>query len=305
MSTVHAEDDKAQVYKNRVSYSLPVLLGHWSDELSIIEEKQRIALNKQRNCELLIQKMQRMVRNLLTSTELAKENPSVLYGEYYQLQACEMQNTVKPQPAGQASYGLYLSGVITEQDIQNVQHFVHGSKLTASPDRMPAVRNTFILTACHGNKDGQPVKYGDDVYFRIYASGDGCPLFVQCECSTMYTFGSHLSLRLSANADIYCRFKMLHWKPSVRDETLGTPFPPNERIIIQHTASGQNLAVEPNKWMATFFRPECAVSVNTYRDTHRMETEENMWKIVSKRNVDINLYVRAAKGEPIPEDMLN
>lgn len=56
-------------------------------------------------------------------------------------------------------------------------------------------------------------------------------------------------------------------------------------------------------WIPSFYGTECMVSCHTYRDSHKMETAENFWKIVSRPISDTALYVRAAKGEDIPLDM--
>lgn len=58
-------------------------------------------------------------------------------------------------------------------------------------------------------------------------------------------------------------------------------FPPNARVIVQHTASGQNLAAEVLAWMLTFFGADCTVSCETYRDSRKMERAENMWMVQS------------------------
>ncbi|XP_056636595.1 cilia- and flagella-associated protein 161-like [Diorhabda sublineata] len=192
--------------------------------------------------------------------------------------------------------------VINERDIDYIQHFKHGCGLSASPLKQPCVRNTFKIMGTRSNKEGQQVFFGEDVLLQICESS-GPPLYIQCENSTMDSFGGHLSVRLSECPDIYCRFKFYHWNPQKRTKTNGTTFKPDTRVIIQHTASGRNLAFEPGQWMPTFYGPELQVSCHTYRDSHKMETIENFWKIVTRPLSDAALLVRAAKGENIPMDL--
>ncbi|CAH1965839.1 unnamed protein product [Acanthoscelides obtectus] len=94
-------------------------------------------------------------------------------------------------------------------------------------------------------------------------------------------------------------FKFLHWDPKKRHETIDTTVKPDTTVIIQHVASGQNLAVEPHSLIPKFFGTECLVTCCTYRDSHKMETAENFWSVVSRPISDTALYVRAAKGEDI------
>ncbi|CAG9817147.1 unnamed protein product [Phaedon cochleariae] len=287
------QKEHGKVYQNRIVYSLPVHLGLWNEELALREEKNLIATYKREHCQLLIQKTRKMFRNVLKPTILAIEAPYVLYGQNYQFKTCDLTTD-------KDSSGFYLSGVINERNIDTVQHFEHGCTLSGSPVKEPCVRNTFKLMGCQtNNKEGQQVFYGDDVLLQI-AESSGPPLYVQCPNSTIDTFGGHLSLRLSQFPDIYCRFKIIHWNPQKRYETTGTTFKPDTRVIIQHTASGRNLAIESAQLIPSFYGPECIVSCHTYRDSHKMETAENFWKIVSRPISDTALYVRAAKGEDIP-----
>lgn len=292
--------EKDDQYRNRQIFSLPVRMENWNEDLFLREEKNRLTNMKRIRCELLVEKTRAMLRNLLKPVALAKERPFVEYGRWYQLKANAIPSTIKPC----GKYGLYLSGLIDERDIDYGTHFMHGCGLTASPDRLPCIRNTFIFRGCERDKNEECVNYGDDVYIEICESGICTPLYIQCENATHDNFGSHLIPRLTQSPDLYCRFKLLHWQPQFRYETEGSCFAPESTVIIQHTASGRNLAVEYNRWIPTFFGPECTVTCHTFQDSHRMETAENMWQICQTKRADRNLYVRAAKGEDIPAELL-
>lgn len=250
---------------------------------------------------MLIQKTKKMMRNILKPTSLAIETAFMIFGQNYQIKTADLDKDLK---FTDSSKGLFLSGLITEKEIDTCQHFKHGCMLTASPLKGAFIRNTFTIVGCSGSKEGEHVVYGEDIMIQISESA-GAPLYVQCENLTMDTFGSHLGLRLSRLPDFYCRFKVLHWDPHLRVETTGTSFTPDVRVIIQHTASGQNLAVETLAWIPTFLGPECNVSCHTYRDNHKMETAENFWIFVGEPKVQTNLFVRAAKGENIPSDIFD
>lgn len=268
-------EEQLEKYKNRIIYSLPVRAGYWANELAIREQQEFLYNYKKEHCQLLIQKTRKMFRNLLKPILLAQESPHILYNQNYQIKSHGMSEI---SACGLTSvHPLYLSGIISEKEIDTTQHFVHGCILSASPDKSPCVRNTYSLIGCDSKRTGA-VCYGEDVYLKISESQEA-PLYVQCENATMDTFGEHLNLRLSQIPDMYCRFKFFHWKPDLRFETSGTFLLPNDYVIIQHTASGHNLSAEFHKRLPTFFGPEYIISCQTFRDTHRMETIENLWKI--------------------------
>lgn len=297
------DSEREEVLKNRIAYSLPVRIGNWNDDLYLEEEKQKLIKYKRDNCQLLAQKMRTVYQNLLKPVGIVKEMQFVNYGDFYHFKASEVADSLIPCP-NKRSTGLYLAGLLNERDIDYSTHLTHGCSVTASPDKNSYVRNVFSFVSCDINRNGEAVNYGDDVYIKICESGTDKPLYIQCEQANTETFGSYLSVRLTQSPDLYCRFKVLHWEPQHRDETLGVGFPPRVRIIIKHTCTGQNLAVVTRHWIPTFFGPECMVVCRTFRDNHKMETAENIFMVMGKRDLDMNLIVRAAKGENIPTDLL-
>lgn len=192
------KEEHDQLYQNRIVYSLPVRLGLWNEELALREERNFIMSYKKEHCQLLLQKTKKMFRNILKTTVLAADAPYILYGQNYQIVTSDITS-------GEGNTGLYLSGVINERDVDYIQHFKHGCTLSASLVKEPCVRNTFKIIGCERDKREQPIMYGEDVFIQISESS-GDPLYIQCENSTIDTFGGHLSLRLSQCPDIYCRF---------------------------------------------------------------------------------------------------
>lgn len=190
-------EEKAKVFQNRIIYSLPVHIGLWNEDLALREEKIRKVHFKRDNCMLSIQKTRKMFRNILKTTILALEAPHVLYGQSYQLKACDVLTSKE-------STGLYLSGVITEREIETVQHFRNGCGLSVSHIWQPCVRNTFKIMGCNEDKTGHQVFYGEDVFIQIVESED-TPLSIQSMNPNTDNFGEHLSVTLSADRDIYCR----------------------------------------------------------------------------------------------------
>lgn len=196
-SAQREQEDRATVFQNRIIYSLPVHLGFWNEDLALREEKIRRVYYKRDNCMLSIQKTRKMFRNILKTTVLALEAPHILYGQNYQLKACDIK-------VSKHSTGLYLSGIINEREIETVQHFRHGCGLTVSRIWEPCVRNTFRIMGCDEDRSGHQVFYGEDIFLQIVES-EGPPLCIQCMNHNTDTFGEHLSVKLSSDRDIYCR----------------------------------------------------------------------------------------------------
>lgn len=195
------QEEKEKIFQNRIIYSLPVHLGYWNEEKALRDEKTSLMTYKMDHCQLMIQKVRKMFRNVLKNTVLAVESPYVVYGELYQFRACDMM--ISNKNINTSGYP-HLAGVINERDIEVVQHFRDGCGLSASLVGEPCVRNTFKIVGSVTDKEGQQVFYGEDVLLQIVESS-GAPLYVQCKSQTTDSIGWHLSLTLSENPDIYCR----------------------------------------------------------------------------------------------------
>lgn len=297
------DNEREEILKNQIKYSLPVRIGNWNNELFLREEHEKLLKYKRDNCQLLTQKMRTIYRNLLKPLKPQRDLGQVNYGQLYHIEATEVADSLRPCP-NKRTTGLYLSGLLNENDINHGEHFMHGCMITASPDKHDYVRNLFSFVSTDINRDGTSVNYGEDVCIKISETGSNTQLFLQCEQANVETFGSYLHVRLTKSPDMYCRFKLLHWNPEYRVQSKGVGVPLRARIIIQHVATGENLAVNIRQWIPTFFGPECLVICHTFKDSHKMETAENMFCVVGHRELNKNYIVRAAKGDNIPEHML-
>lgn len=191
------QKERSKLFQNRIIYSPSVRIGQWNEDIALREEKIRRTYYKRDHCMLSIQKTRKMFRNVLKTTVLALEAPHILYGQNYQLKAGDIK-------VSKNSTGLYLSGLINEREIETFQHFRHGSRLCLSRIKEPCVRNTFKIIGCNGDKTGQQVFYGEDLFLQI-VEAEGDPLFIQSTNTNTENFGEHLPVMLSVERDIYCR----------------------------------------------------------------------------------------------------
>lgn len=303
-NALREEDEKNEFWRNLPVYSLPTHIGFWLDTMHMKEEKLALMKYKKDHCQTLLQKTKLMFENLLENRKLERKAEFVQFNKPYMLKAPVIPNKVLFNPDSTPTLGLYLSCILTEREVDHVQHFVDGCLVTASSERTPCVRNTFEIISCNENRAGMQVCYTDDIYITMPESNTKQRLYLRCENSTFENFGALLPVTLSDTPDGYCRFKIFHFTPQVRRESAGSFFYPGTKFIIKHTATGHNLAVNYRNWIPTFFGAECSVICHTYQDTHRMETAENIWEFVGYEEPNMNLFIRAAKGENIPEELL-
>lgn len=211
------DKDREAVLQNRIIYSLPVRQGFWNDELAFDEEKKTILAYKRDRGQLLAQKTRRMFDNLLKPCSVASSYQYVTYGQNYQIKCADIEEALNPND--KTDTNLYLSGLLTEQEIDEHQNLTHGCLITASNCREACARNTFQIVAANGDQNGEPVLYGDDVFLKI-TSEQSFPLYVQCENSTTQCMGDHLAVKLSQIPNIYCRCEKLAFSKCISINTL-------------------------------------------------------------------------------------
>ncbi|XP_018324742.1 cilia- and flagella-associated protein 161-like [Agrilus planipennis] len=296
--------EKEEAWRNRIIYTPPVHVGQWFEEVNKMREELKTIQFKRDRCDLLVQKTRAMYKNVLRPMRIAKDAPTIEFGKNYLLKSPDIPARTVIGQNGQPKLkcGVYLAAIIDEKIIDTAQQFIKGCLLTACLERLPCVRNTFTFEGCDGQEEGKRIHYGEDFYIRI-AGSDG--LYVQCENSTMNDFNEHLSVRLTDCPNGYSRFNILNVDKDLRVETWGYDAPPNAKIIIQHTASGRNLAVEKTKLIPTFYGPEYKVSCHNFVSIQtKTETVENYWKVWTEQKIDMNAIVRAAKGEEVDDELL-
>ncbi|XP_044753316.1 cilia- and flagella-associated protein 161-like [Coccinella septempunctata] len=296
--------EREEILKNRTIYGAPCRISNWFEDKALQEHMILYTKYKGERCSLLIQKTKKMFRNLLRPTRLSTDTEFLKHGYNYRIKALDVPNLLTPELREKGNVqGLYLSGVVTDREIDTVQELTHGCTVSAAAGKLPCVRNTFKLVGCDHDACGEPVLYEKDFFIQIADDGK-VPLYLRCESISMGAIGVEREVHMSQIADNQCRFKLLDWNPNVRYETSGSVVSPRSRVMIQHSASGQNLAVQYNKFMPTFFGVECCIVCKTYRDTHKMECMENFWTFIGEEPLNKNMIVRAAQGEDIPDDYL-
>ncbi|KAJ8735571.1 hypothetical protein PYW07_007191 [Mythimna separata] len=266
-----------------MAYNNAVLIGNWAEERLKNEYEFKLFLKKRERRELLLQKSRTLFSNLLSERPMALSGKYVQYGYNVQLVASDMPVTLKVAD-GKQKYGLVLSILVRDRQVDYVQNICDGCVLTMSPILTPCCRNTFRIVSVRDEKQmGKKMNYGDEFLLIAENYGDpqAAPLYVRYCPASAPEPETRLPLRLSAVRDSSCRFTSVPLLPRDRLEALGSPVKTSDKLVIKNITADKSLCVMNRHWMQTFFGPECGVNCRNFIDIHGRYTAENIFTLVS------------------------
>ncbi|XP_050538196.1 cilia- and flagella-associated protein 161-like isoform X1 [Daktulosphaira vitifoliae] len=259
---------------NLKKYSVNVREGNWVEETFLQGEIVRSFLEKKDKGELLIQKTRKMYASLLKPMTLSSSNEYIKYGEFTQL-ICP--NILKVCKSG-VSLSCSVGGTALDEQELGLRFL-----LTGSPFIEPCVRNCFkILGFESGCDDGKPVKFGDT--FAITPCVSSKPLYVCVEMprlSVEQGLSNHPVLKLTDTLDVYCRWRVNYWKKNLQMEAEGLPIPNGTCVLLNHSSTNQNVAVETKFLLDTFFGKEYEVTAHSYKGIRGCDKPENLWQFIT------------------------
>ncbi|XP_013177439.1 PREDICTED: uncharacterized protein C15orf26-like [Papilio xuthus] len=266
-----------------MAYNNSVLVGNWNEERLKNEYEFKLFLRKRDRHELLLQRSRTLFSNLLKERPLAISGTYVLYGFNVQVVATDMP--VKGQTKGsKPRYGLALSSLVRERQVDYVQNICDGCLMTLSPITTPCCRNTFVILSTNGDASrGEKMNYGDEFLLKAenYGEPEAAPLYVRFTPEGAPAPADRMPLQLSNNLDSCCRWTTVPLLPCDRLEGLGSPIKTSTKLLIKNCVADKNLCVMNQSWMQTFFGPECGVTCRNYVDIHKRCTAENIFSLVS------------------------
>ncbi|CAK1602048.1 unnamed protein product [Parnassius mnemosyne] len=264
-----------------MNYNNSVLIGNWNEERLKNEFELKLFLRKRERHELLLQKSRTLFSNLLKERPLAISGTYVLFGYNVQIVATDMSGFAS---SGKSRYGLALSSLVSERQVDYIQNIDDGCLMTLSPITTPCCRNTFvILSAKDESLRGVKMNYGDEFLLRAENYGDpqSPPLYVRYTPEGAPSSTDRMPIQLSSSKDSCCRWTTMPLLPRDRLEGLGSPVKTSTKLIIKNCVADKNLCVMSQNWMRTFFGPECGVTCKNYLDIHKRCTAENIFSLVS------------------------
>ncbi|PZC79126.1 cilia- and flagella-associated protein 161 isoform X1 [Helicoverpa armigera] len=266
-----------------MNYSNSVLIGNWSEERLKNEYEFKLFLRKRDRRELLLQRSRTLFSNLLRERPLAISGTYVQYGFNVQVVASDMPAKAK-MANGKQQYGLAMSILVRERQVDYVQNICDGCLMTMSPIVTPCCRNTFVIISAKNEQvRGKEMKYGDEFLLKAenYGEPEAAPLYVRYSPSSSPAPADRMPMRLSTTKDSNCRFTTMPLLPCDRLEGLGSPVKTGAKLVIKNCVADKSLCVMNQNWMQTFFGPECGVTCRNYIDIHGRYTAENVFTLVS------------------------
>ncbi|XP_039752019.1 cilia- and flagella-associated protein 161 isoform X3 [Pararge aegeria] len=242
----------------QMTYNNSVLVGNWSEERLKNEYEFKLFLRKRDRRELLLQRSRNLFSNLLKERPLAISGTYVLFGFNVQVVASDMPVAKKSAAGDKPQYGLALSSLVSERQVDYMQNINDGCLMTLSPIVTPCCRNTFVILSTRDESiRGQKMNYGDEFLLRAenYGDPEAPPLYVRYTPEGVPGPADRMPIRLSAIKDTNCRWTTVPLLPCNRLEGLGSSIKTGARLIIKNCVADKSLCVMNQSWMHTFFGP--------------------------------------------------
>jgi len=150
--------------------------------------------------------------------------------------------------------------------------------VAGSSNTKPCVRNVFSIKSLDGTPNGECLKYGQHFYLccaegESYLSSDRAS-FQKCAKKSR-----HNEVSMVIEPSHLTAWTIVPFDPEFRMELQYSTVPANQRIIMNHVKTNNNLCLE-NYNLRSAFGSEKEVSTYTDLDSHRAEKESNHWMLV-------------------------
>lgn len=259
------------------TYNPSVRVGNWIEDVQLEEDIIKDFQEKKENGELLIQKSQSVMTNILKAEQLSEQGDGVLrFGDKVNVQ--------------HAATGTVLSAKISTLEAHTSSVLTSPCAVSASLITSPCPRNVFVITA-PGAPDEcskRPLCYGQKFVLRTLPGvGGELSLFSDRATFTKCAPKSRLPVvQLQQDSGYSVVWQILCKNPLVRLEMEGKPVSIETPILINHCRTNQNLACLPDYQYKTPYGQEMEVSCKTFLDSHKAETSANIWQLVKGTSSD-------------------
>ncbi|XP_063679306.1 cilia- and flagella-associated protein 161-like [Bolinopsis microptera] len=252
------------------TYNPAVRVGNWIEDVQLEEDIIKDFQEKKDAGELLIQKTHNVMNNLLRQEKLSAqtENKHLMFGSRINL--CHIAS------------GTVLSSKVSELKSRTSSQLKSPCDMSASLMTNPCPRNVFQICSADGEILKKPLCYGQKFVLKTLP-GPGGELslwsdratFTKCAAkSRLPVVQLHDDSSYNVVWQFHCR------NPLIRMEMEGNPVVVGDTIILNHCKTNQNLACMSQYQRRTPYGQEMEVCCKTFLDSHKAETEENLWTIV-------------------------
>ncbi|KAI0208180.1 cilia and flagella associated protein 161 [Lamellibrachia satsuma] len=233
------------------TYNPSVRIGNWYEDICLEEDTLKDFIEKRDDGRLYIQRSANWRNSLQNKVEL------------------------KEQKLG----GTVIAVNVTGLEIQEGTAFTGTTGATATGNVASNARTALIVTSIDGSKDGDTLKYGQPFALRTFVGN----LFLRSDRSTFMQCAKksrHNPVTFVNEPSHLCEWRILPYNPQIRLELEFSPVPANEKIVINHVKTNEDLCVEWKHTHRTAFGPEHEVSTHTILDSHKVEIDVNHWMLM-------------------------
>lgn len=265
------------------TYNPSVRVGNWNEDIQLEEDTLKDFLQKRESGELLYQKRSKLDQTIFKKVELSiSRDGCVHFGDKINIRCPGALDKTKYFANVDPRADCQLTVLPQINKILYSQKFEAPSSVTGSKDLTPNLRSTFVVKCKDGSRDGEPLRYGQ-VFYLSTMDNEGGNLYLHSDRVTLHKSTNksrHQEVSLAAEPSQYTEWQILHLKPKLRFEYEGVKVPANDKVIINHVLTNQDLCVEEAICTRTSFGAnEYEITACTMLDSHRAEKEQNHWRL--------------------------
>ncbi|KAL3866700.1 hypothetical protein ACJMK2_043981 [Sinanodonta woodiana] len=266
------------------TYNPSVRVGNWNEDIQLEEDTLKDFLERRDKGQLLYQKRTQFEQTIFKKIDLTiSRDGFVHFGDIVNIRCPGTKDKTKYFAHLEPRQDCQLSVYPEINRILEANKFEEPCGITGARDLTPNLRSCFVIRSCDGSKNSEPLRYGQP-FFISTLEGEGGNLLLQSDRANLtksVNKSRHQDVSLVLNPSFLVEWQVLHFDPRLRMEYEGIPVPANERVIINHRKTNQNLAVEDEFTIRTpFGSREYEITSHTYLDSHRAEKEVNHWMII-------------------------
>jgi len=265
------------------TYNPSVRVGNWNEDIQLEEDCLKDFLQKRESGDLLYQKRTKLEQTIFKKVDLSISRDGYVHiGDKVNVRCQGALDKTKYFGHVEPRANCQLAVLPQINKILYSQKFEAPCSVTGSKDISPNLRSTFVIKSKDGTRDGEPLRYGQGFYLSTM-DNEGGNLYLHSDHVTLHKSPNksrNQNVSLVAEPSTFTEWKILHLKPKLRFEYEETKVPANEKIIINHVYTNQDLCVEEDICSRTSFgTPEYEITACTKLDSHRAEKEQNHWMI--------------------------
>ncbi|XP_077989044.1 cilia- and flagella-associated protein 161-like [Glandiceps talaboti] len=271
------------------TYNPSVLVGNWNEDICLEEDTLKDFVAKRERGELLIQKGSKLDSTILKKSELSVTvDGNVHFGDKVMLVNPGARDDTDVLVGQEPRAAAALAVNMAESKLHALQRFEGPCGVSATRKLDPTARSTFVIQPVDNSPPGAPLTYGQS-FLICTLPGEGGDLKLHSDIAT-FTKSAKKSRQQEVTLVEHCNYltqwRVLAFNPLYRMEMEGLPVPANQKVVIAHCKSNQDLNSVGHVSLRTPFGREYEVTAHTELDSHRAEKDCNHWVFVSGTPTD-------------------